>query len=708
MTAVPKLTPQAEAALRYAEIGWSVFPCWWPQLDRCACGNDECSSPAKHPIGPAVSAGWKDATTDHNTIISWWTRWPQANVAISLTQSGLFVTDIDGPAGATRWQELSDTYGTPPATLTAQTGRAEGDGRHLFYQQPDPPLRSCKLGHPKLEIRGDGAYVIAAPSIHISGAAYLWEEGTYEVADPPAWLIGEATIVRPKDPDVPGNDLIATPDTSRRITALAGAVATAQEGNRNHLLNWAAHRAGRLVGAGIIDEHQAREQLTQAALRAGLTRQETDATITSGLTAGTQNPEPAPIQPITIQPAEQPNEPAQEHDRTSSWTPVAADPYIDGTWEPPQPTHLQRTDGTHLFYPNRINLLFGESETGKGWVALHAIAQALAHQHPVLYIDFEDYADTIYRRLKLLGTTPDQLRTYFAYIRPDHGLDEPGRQALGEAVIRLQPDLVIIDGVTGAMSMHQLDTNSSTDVDQFYSLIGEPLARIGAAVVFIDHVTKSSENRGKGPIGSQHKRARVSGASYEVVSIQQIAPGRAGKLRIKIDKDRLGAVRATHPAIAGTFHLDSTSTDRTVAQLHPPSASQDPFRPTHAMQAVSQALADAGPNGLSRRGIEDLGGYSKDTLVKAAEALVDEGYAARESGPNRSLIHRHVKPFTAGPTVLMSPGVPGTSPGVPNGPGTPLRPPAETDVPGVPRLTKRGTGDTGESDPPDTTGQVPM
>ena len=704
MTAVPKLTPQGQAALRYAEIGWHVFPCWWPQLDRCACGNPQCGSPAKHPIGQAAPAGWQDATTDHTIITAWWEQWPQANVAISLAQSGLFAVDIDGPDGARRWQELADTYGTPPDTLTARTGRAEGNGQHLFYQQPNPPLRSCKLGHPKLEIRGKGAYVIAAPSIHISGAAYLWEEGTYEIADPPPWLIGEATIVRPTSP---GNDLIANPGTSRRITALAGAVATSQEGNRNHLLNWAAHRAGRLVGAGIIDEHQARQQLTEAAARAGLTPQETEATITSGLNAGIANPEPAnTIEPIHVPEPSQPQ--PQTDSRTSSWSPVEADAYIDGTWQPPQPTHLQRTDGTHLFYPNRINLLFGESETGKGWVALHAIQQALAHQQPVLYIDFEDYADTIYRRLKLLGTTPQQLRNHFAYIRPDHGLDEPGRQALGQAVIQLQPDLVIIDGITGAMSMHQLDTNSSTDVDQFYSLIGEPLARIGAAVVFIDHVTKSSENRGKGPIGSQHKRARISGASYEVVSVQQIAPGRTGKLRIKIDKDRLGAVRATHPAIAGTFHLDSTNPDRSSAQLQPPSASQDPWRPTNAMQTVSQALADAGPNGLSRRGIEELGGYSKDTLVKAAEALVDEGYAARESGPNRSLIHRHVKPFTAGPTVLVSPGVPGTSPGVPNGPGTPIRPSAEPDVPGVPRLTKRGTGDTGESTPPDTQGDVPL
>jgi len=52
--------------------------------------------------------------------------------------------------------------------------------------------------------------------------------------------------------------------------------------------------------------------------------------------------------------------------------------------------------------------------------------------------------------------------------------------------------------------------------------------------------------------------------------------------------------------------------------------------------------------------------------------------------------------------------VPGTSPGVPDAPGTVLRPPAEGDVPSVPRRTKRGTGDTRESDRPNTTRQVPL
>lgn len=259
------------------------------------------------------------------------------------------------------------------------------------------------------------------------------------------------------------------------------------------------------------------------------------------------------------------------------------------------------------------------------------------------------------------------------------------------------------------MSLHGLDTNSSTDVDQFYSLLGEPLARTDAAVVFIDHVTKSSENRGKGPIGSQHKRARVSGASYEVSALQTIAPGRAGQLKLKIDKDRLGAVRSIHPTLAGTFHLDSTSPDRSIGKVIAPDTSPGPFRHTLAMQHVSEALEQVGDEGLSRRGIEDIGGFSKETLMQAVDELIEDGHVAREKGHRGTLLHRLVRPYRAVTTVPeqrstsnMSPAPSPVSPTVPEGPGTVIGTDDERHVPGPRRFIGGGRGTDDESDRRDT------
>lgn len=62
------------------------------------------------------------------------------------------------------------------------------------------------------------------------------------------------------------------------------------EGGRNQALNDAAFSVGTLVGAGILDEGQARQELTEAAQQAGLDLSEIRDTLHSGLTAGKQKP----------------------------------------------------------------------------------------------------------------------------------------------------------------------------------------------------------------------------------------------------------------------------------------------------------------------------------------------------------------------------------------------------------------------------------
>ncbi|MBC8450731.1 bifunctional DNA primase/polymerase, partial [bacterium] len=66
-----------ESALRYAELGYPVFPC---------------TPGGKTPLTPH---GFLGATTDTTEIESWWKRTPDANVA--MPTAGLLVVDVDGP-----------------------------------------------------------------------------------------------------------------------------------------------------------------------------------------------------------------------------------------------------------------------------------------------------------------------------------------------------------------------------------------------------------------------------------------------------------------------------------------------------------------------------------------------------------------------------------------------------------------------------------
>lgn len=154
-----------DEALRYANLGWRVFPTHAARDGACTCGY-KCSSPAKHPF--AGTKGLLEATTDVEQIRQWWDRWPFANVAIA-TGNGLVVLDVDERHDG---YESLKQFGEFPATASVVTG---GGGQH-FYFSGDVRNSAGRLGS-GLDIRGDGGYVLAPPSEHISGRRYEWELG---------------------------------------------------------------------------------------------------------------------------------------------------------------------------------------------------------------------------------------------------------------------------------------------------------------------------------------------------------------------------------------------------------------------------------------------------------------------------------------------------------------------------------------------------
>ncbi len=160
----------AAAALRYADLGYPVFP--------CAPGD-------KVPITPR---GFKDATTDAAQIEAWWKKYPDANIGIPT--AGLLVVDVDGKDNS--WPgdpQKAEDLACGPISLTPRGGR-----HHIFRQPMEKAWRNTtgKVG-PKVDTRADGGYIVVPPSL-VDDKLYRWAEtfelnvAPEEIPEPPGWL----------------------------------------------------------------------------------------------------------------------------------------------------------------------------------------------------------------------------------------------------------------------------------------------------------------------------------------------------------------------------------------------------------------------------------------------------------------------------------------------------------------------------------------
>jgi hypothetical protein len=102
----------------------------------------------------------------------------QFNVCVVTgSPSDIVVVDVDSAEA----QQLIDGFALPP-TPTVRTAR----GRHLYFKAPPYSVRnSVNIEGVKLDIRGDGGYVIAAGSIHPDGSIYEWLVSPDEIAFAP-------------------------------------------------------------------------------------------------------------------------------------------------------------------------------------------------------------------------------------------------------------------------------------------------------------------------------------------------------------------------------------------------------------------------------------------------------------------------------------------------------------------------------------------
>jgi len=257
----PSSTEPATWAYAYAAVGMAIFP----------CGANK---------RPLTLHGFKDATTDEETIAAWWRSCPFADPAWAVP-TDIVVLDLDGGAGLKSFAAEEGRDADSIETPTATTPRG---GLHLITSAGGVAYRnSVRVNGKGVDLRTAGGYIVL-PS---AGSGRAWIKPlSIPLAPAPAW-------VRPAEAHE-GNAPTVTPQAAvplstfaryavdNSLRAIARHVARAPEGARNSLLFWGSCRFAEYARAGLLDPAFAAELLALAAARAGLPDAEARRTIESG------------------------------------------------------------------------------------------------------------------------------------------------------------------------------------------------------------------------------------------------------------------------------------------------------------------------------------------------------------------------------------------------------------------------------------------
>lgn len=191
----------------------------------------------KHPIAALAPRGVKDATRDPAVVQRWFAK-RTINIGIATgILSNIVVMDVDDHHGGdASLQKLEQRHGRLPPTWRFLTG---GGGDHILFRHPGRRVPNSVGGIGRgIDVRGDGGYIVAPPSQHISGRPYAISVDHHPddmpLAGAPAWLLEmlRATIKNAK--------AAAKPASHWRQMVAAGAA----EGARNQTI---ASVAGHLL-----------------------------------------------------------------------------------------------------------------------------------------------------------------------------------------------------------------------------------------------------------------------------------------------------------------------------------------------------------------------------------------------------------------------------------------------------------------------------
>lgn len=424
-------------ALQYLRQGYSIIPL---------------KPRSKEPLIP-----WQEYQKRHATeaeVRGWFTSHPRANIGLVTGQiSGIAVVDLDGPEGVSNGRSLGLT--SPLISIT-------GKGRQLIYKHPGGNVCNAVRKYPGIDIRGDGGYVVAPPSIHPNGRRYSW--------------IGQLSKQLPLFPSS-----IFAQEKPQAIASSSGWIAKAlEEMTHGNIDNTLFRICSRLRNDGY-SESDAAILLRPHAERAGATGGHLEEKIKNVWKRYEANPKAEQVDPAN----------AESIDSF-----MAALTPVDWICRP-------------LIAKGTLGFVAGLPETNKTWLLMDLALECAVsgggkwlelfpvRHSRVLFIDQERFKGETQRRFRAMmrekGIESHGIKdNLFIRCGTTTRLDlAPSYEAFRRELLEIKPELVIVDSWA---SFQSSDENNRQSVQVVLERIKALRTEIGCTFLFIDHENKMAFN----------------------------------------------------------------------------------------------------------------------------------------------------------------------------------------------------------------------
>ena len=347
------------------------------------------------------------------------------------------------------------------------------------------------------------------------------------------------------------------------------------------------------------------------------------------------------------------NTKATPHVRGSSWKEVDLTEILKSDYKKPRPTigvvENSEVDGLllGLFYPGKVNTVFGDSGGGKSWMSLWVIVEQMMLGKDAILIDYEDDPFTHVGRMRQMGVSDEIIAKHFIYIQPNEKWDTASKAIVEATLAKRKPTVAIIDSFGEALGVDGYSSNADEEVATWMRGTARFLAERGICVILLDHVVKSATSARSTDFasGTQRKRASISGAAYFMKIIDPPSRWSAGHLQFIPRKCRHGWWSTnTIAADVSITNLPNGGVKITVVKPNDTSIKPKTSRPTDLMARVSEFLQTSGKTLNKTEIINEVGGNYNDVST-AIDQLVSRGYCSRTIGARSAHQITFVKPY---------------------------------------------------------------